>query len=341
MANTTPIPTAHYAPIDRGLLEDSDEDGDIEMTTIETDVVSPHDFSVPLSGGDRLIVAIDFGTTFSSVAYACVKNGMQPGELNIDNVRCIENYPDYRAPAGAQEPRYDVPTELWYDTSAESTEIIYSTSSQRIAPESNSSDGYESSNDDPSSSEDDFEGARNQDYERNSSVDSIRRSKPQYWGFGVQKQLKMMDIPRHEARRLSRFKLMLDRNEATITVRAGLAPIIQNLIKRKIIKKDTDIFAQFLTQLLHHTKSELQKSRQLVDGMPIEFVVCVPAKWPSKGCRVMQTAMKIAVEESGLGNESSNSACNLFIISEPEAAAACVLAENENELFVSAQSRVV
>lgn len=49
----------------------------------------------------------------------------------------------------------------------------------------------------------------------------------------------------------------------------------------------------------------------------------------------MQTAMKIAVEECGLGDQANNSVCNLFIISEPEAAAACVLAEHENELYVS------
>jgi hypothetical protein len=48
----------------------------------------------------------------------------------------------------------------------------------------------------------------------------------------------------------------------------------------------------------------------------------------------MQTALEEAVSDIGLSRNASNDVCNLFLISEPEAAAECILAEASSEIYV-------
>lgn len=337
MNPTSSTLTVQYGPVDPGpVFDESDADGDIEMTTVEEEIHQMNNSTNSLNTTDTLIIALDFGTTFSSVAYTRVEKGMRPEDLQIDSIRCIENYSDYLPPPGMWEPRQDVPTELWYDTNAQQIQNSQSLGSSQVEPDSSHPNEYDVHNDEDSSSTyDSMDEAGIDELEGEGQDETKRESKAQYWGFGVQRQLKRMDIPKEDARRISRFKLLLDQNIATKDVREGLAPILKSLRNKGIIRTDTDIFTDYFTHLLQHTKAELRKSGYLEDGIPIEFVLCVPAKWSSKGCRVMQTSMRRAVEESGLGNEAENGVCNLFILSEPEAAAACVLAEQHNALLVS------
>jgi hypothetical protein len=51
----------------------------------------------------------------------------------------------------------------------------------------------------------------------------------------------------------------------------------------------------------------------------------------------MQIAMATAISRSGLGKVDSGSVDNLFIVSEPEAAAACVLADSTQRVKVNVQ----
>jgi len=48
----------------------------------------------------------------------------------------------------------------------------------------------------------------------------------------------------------------------------------------------------------------------------------------------------VAAERSGLGRVEKENLGNLFIVSEPEAAAACVLAEHHNDVYVSSISQL-
>jgi hypothetical protein len=337
MNPTTSIPTVQYGPVDPGpVFDESDADGDVEMTTVGEEMNQMNDSTNSPSTTDTLIIALDFGTTFSSVAYARVEKGMRREDLQIDSIMCIENYSDYLPPPGMWEPRQDVPTELWYDINTQRTQDSQSLSSSQVELNRSPPVEYDVNNDESSSSAyDSMDEAGIDEIELEGQRKTERESKAQYWGFGVQRQLKRMDIQRGNARRISRFKLLLDQNVATKDVREGLAPILKSLRNKGIIRTDTDIFTDYLTHLLRHTKEELRKSAHLKDDIPIEFVLCVPAKWSSKGCRVMQASMRRAVEKSGLGNEAENGVCNLFILSEPEAAAACVLAEHHNALLVS------
>ena len=63
----------------------------------------------------RMVIAIDFGTSFTSVAYTVIPRGVLPEDVDISQVKCIGNYPGYEPTPGIQDSREDVPTELWYN----------------------------------------------------------------------------------------------------------------------------------------------------------------------------------------------------------------------------------
>jgi len=337
MAHTVQSSFDIFQRVDPGfMLDDPHSDRDVDMSEAApaTEDSSSH-----------LIVAFDFGTTFSSVAYARVSERMPRDTLGITNVKCINRYPDDRAPPGvtfAWEPREDVPTELWYSLPAPPK--------QRQSGHQNlQSSGEESTNEDPylSDASSEFscshpEDAENLENEQINTGEDCGTSAPLYWGFGVQKQLKNIDIPKDGRRRLTRFKLMLDENNtATEGIRAQSSAVLKNLKKLKMIKQGTDVISDYLEQLFKHTKNELRRLNEYSDSTRVEFVLCVPAVWPSRACRVMQAAMSTAAKRSEFGNLVNGSLDNLFIISEPEAAAACVLAEDNNDIYVCDHSSLV
>ena len=331
MAHTVPSSFDRFQRFDPGPMDDPPSDRDVDMEEAE----SP----------SHLIVAFDFGTTFSSVAYARVSERMPRDTLGITNVKCITRYPDDRAPPGvtfAWEPREDVPTELWYNLPPPPKQ-------RKSGHQTLQGSGEESMNEDSTLSDasSEFscsypEDAENLENEQLNSGEDCGRSASLFWGFGVQKQLKNIDIPKDGTRRLTRFKLMLHENsKETEDIRAGLSVILKNLKKSKMVKQDTDVVSDYLEQLFKHTKAELRRLNEYSDSTPVEFVLCVPAVWPSKACRFMQAAMSAAAKRSEFGYLVNGSLDNLFIISEPEAAAACVLAEDNNDIYVRDFSNLV
>lgn len=326
------------------ILEEDSQDGDVEMT-LDGDDEQREDAQreepaltdpLHLLDQERLIIAIDFGTTFSSVAYALLPKGMSTEQIRLKDIKCIGAYPGYEPPLGIPDAREDVPTELWYDTGHRQMptddhpmgELEEEGSINLFEDTSSSGDD----SDDEASEFDD--GDRIEQAWEEFNANRATRVGTQYWGFGVQQRLSATDIPKDEARPLSRFKLKLDEKKETLEVRENLAPILKNLRRKKFIQTDHDIFTHYLTHLLRHTKSQLHLHNALYQDTVVEFVLCVPAKWPAKGCRAMQIALTAAVKEVGLNEYASGSVGNLFMISEPEAAAACVLSEADNEIWV-------
>lgn len=117
-------------------------------------------------------------------------------------------------------------------------------------------------------------------------------------------------------------------------IRDDLRPILARLkqakIKRKkTIKRDEDVIADYLTQLFRHTKEQLE-GMGIPGGSEFEHVLCVPAMWDADACREMQNSVAIAVKRTGLGSMD-----DFFLVSEPEAAAAFVLAGHRHEINVS------
>jgi hypothetical protein len=121
---------------------------------------------------------------------------------------------------------------------------------------------------------------------------------------------------------------LLDRSANTRTLRKHLRQTLSGLKKRNIIQNDEDVIADFLTCLFKFTKEKLEQLFYLIDNPTVELVMCVPAIWTPRARRKMHQAMAIAVDRTGLGQTRNNCIEDLFIVSEPEAAAAFVLHGN-------------
>ncbi|PVH99820.1 hypothetical protein DM02DRAFT_629036 [Periconia macrospinosa] len=282
---------------------------------------------------DRLLISVDFGTTFSCVAYTRVRKGVRPGAINVSQVRCINRFKDYK-PRGEMAPiREDVPTELWYsvDSNDEEPLVDESASAQDMPPRKATQ--WKSTY--ASSDEDEPEEPREVRSRQRIQEDRSKSSRPSCWGFGVQNQLRRIDIQKQEHGHISSFKLLLDNGKNTKALRHKLQPIVRFLESHGLIHEANDLYTHYLTHLLENAKAQLEEKGELEDDPYIEFILCVPAKWPIKGSRVLQDAMEKAVKDAGFGRKAQDSVTNLFLVSEPEAAAACVLAENLNEIYLT------
>jgi molecular chaperone DnaK (HSP70) len=105
-------------------------------------------------------------------------------------------------------------------------------------------------------------------------------------------------------------------------VRNELDPILRRLKRRKIIKENEDVIADYLARLFMHAKAQLKEEGFISDATPIEHVLTVPAIWTADACRKMQKAMTVAIEQAKFGTVE-----DLFLVSEPEAAATYVLGQ--------------
>lgn len=299
---------------------------DVEMTTENDEQGSGEHETLNNIRKDRIVIAIDFGTTFSSVSYAVLPKGVPPERITIRKVKCIGRYPGYETHDSMLDTRQDVPTELWYSLEEEPC-----------------SRGFASTEEDSSSSEDDLTDGGSPGFEDDGGLKAdaarrrtVPRNAPvtQFWGFNVQKHLNTMNIPRDEVRPLTRFKLNLDNTEQTRDLRTELDTILSTLRTKNMISDKSKIYADYLTHLLRHSEDQLQRANELREGMVYQFVLCVPAKWPVAACRTMQNALEQAVERSGFDKAAQEGVRNLFMISEPEAAAGCILSEAKSDLYV-------
>ncbi|KAI1364017.1 hypothetical protein F5Y08DRAFT_353863 [Xylaria arbuscula] len=125
---------------------------------------------------------------------------------------------------------------------------------------------------------------------------------------------------------MNRFKLLLDESERTQELRNSLQSTLDNLMAEGIVESEVGVIADFLTFLLRHVKKQLQ-SLQLYDDYDMELVLCIPAIWTQKACRNMQAALFIAMQSAQFKgiDHSCGAIENLFLVSEPEAAAAFTL----------------
>ena len=277
----------------------------------------------------RLIMAVDFGTTYSAIAYVAFEEDESVGYLNPSRIRTIQNYPD-DANFGSLdgEMRSEVPTEVIYplDQSFREKEGL----SEEAAEEEELDDlgrfEEQGGSGNPLAV---FGGGQ---YSQDPDQMSIDEDSSFRWGYGAHEAWgRSATHADPKNRPLARFKLLLDDSPRTEAVRNELNVTLDELKKKRIINDHRDVIADFLTCLLRHAKSELL-SAGFDDNYKLETVLCVPAIWSQKACRDMQTALAIAMGRAGLQGVDvlNNSIENLFIVSEPEAAAAYVLAESRN-----------
>jgi len=274
----------------------------------------------------RFIVAIDYGTTNSSASYAIPDN---PLELRREQVQYITNYPkdpltDLLPASIHQNSSNEVPSEVWYpDEDVQNADPFrYDIADARIVDtEADDDENYEHVNENEETADRAWE--RPKTYWRD-VPDTVR------WGFDAHPSATYSNASEFLNNRNSPIKwakLQL----ADGKLRAGYPMKTRksyNALKyHRVVRKELDFITDFLTCLFKHIKTELQNKHDLQDDEPVEMVLCVPVIWSCKARRDMHAAMAVAMKNSELGTTRSGCVEDLFIVSEPEAAAAYVLDE--------------
>jgi hypothetical protein len=281
--------------------DEMDIDGREERTPTVDETLTP------------IIVATDFGTTFSSVAYARRGEGMLP------DVKIIDNYPNEPSHYTNGHLSRQVPTESWYPNEPTLEEESRSPTPIQDYFAQGVSNGniYDAESDEQG---DIFDGPEDEEptIPQPSPSPKLRSF---VWGYGIQAEINE-DMDHSKFNRIARSKLWLDKSEHTASVRAELDPILRRLKRKKVIKENEDVIADYLGRLFMHTKAQLKEEGVISDATPIEHVLTVPAIWTADACRKMQRAMAIAIEQAKFGAVE-----NLFLVSEPEAAATYVLSQ--------------
>lgn len=315
------------------------------------------DDGFPRNLGRRLIIAVDFGTTYSAVSYVTLEEGESAQYIDSRRIRSIQNYPDDQNFGYTGDMRCEVPTEVMYPLERRHMREFRRRECMKNAGRTHDSEPeeqneeYEDSDTVDDEAEPDMPGVDvHMVEEANMDVDMLDDSEglaifgPQddsegaddnqqsfKWGYSVHEARGLVAThadPTNQV--LARFKLLLDNSPLTNAIRARLEPTLRELKAKKIIKDSHHVIVDFLTCLLRHTRSQLKEAGINDEEYHTEMVLCVPAIWTQKACRDMQTALAKAMYLAGFGGVDVENNCieNLFIVSEPEAAAAYVLAKD-------------
>jgi hypothetical protein len=269
----------------------------------------------------KYVVGIDYGTTFTSVSFfKCTENNENPQAFPWE-VISIENW----SQNDGEKDRKQVPTEIWYSSKpmnreppAEQEENLYDA---------------EEDNDVASRRNTGMMIGVNPDLDLDIDLDEDDCAGI-LWGYAVPYHLNVLNIRRNRDMLIALPKLQLVDTSYTQEVRDNLRPLLARLIKRRTISKLEDVFTDFMAKIFQHTKAELVAHHEYQPHFSVEFVVTVPTIWSQKSSRILQTAIESAMKISGFGILENGSVNNLYIISEPEAAAIYVLAAS-SDIIVS------
>ncbi|KAJ8062988.1 hypothetical protein OCU04_008233 [Sclerotinia nivalis] len=283
-----------------------------------------------ITPADKVVVGLDYGTTFTSVSYSIVPidNGNMKGSAN--NIMSVINWPS----DGEDGQRKQVPTESWYspepierhgDDENEIFDENLFDSFKGQHPLTLCGAGGDIAND-PEDSE----------MKDELSVDFL-------WGYEVPYQVYKSNSTRSQRRLVKRAKLMLVETEYTNEDRKGLRGTFTGLLKEGIIRRHgkrsktepnmwdaVDPISDYLVKVLQHTKKQLKLLHGFTDQTPVDFVMTVPTVWSPEASRVLQTSVKAAIQATTFGKPWGTTADNIFLISEPEAAATFLLENSED-----------
>ncbi|KAK7917391.1 hypothetical protein PG985_010999 [Apiospora marii] len=256
----------------------------------------------------RVILAFDFGTGYSSASYVLIDPGPTSVSSILEKVQAIYDYPECNRNRD-DVSSHQVPTELIYSLGGPPARTTRQTRA-RVDEE-----------DDPFPDWD-------RDNQSVSSFDSLNlrhdRNECYRWGYSVhQAWLEVSTV------QFKKFKLLLQDDVETAGVRERLHRDLETLASRGRRKKPIDLIVDFLTPFVAHVRNSLEEKGHYA-GTDKEIVMCIPTIWSQKACRKMHLALAKAFESAKFeGVEvEHNSIKNLFIVSEPEAAAEIVLREH-------------
>ena len=290
------------------------------------DIDSTSETAASTDGSKRVIIAIDLGTTFSTVSYVCIPPGADDAVRSAfgpDDVECINSYPDIPwafGPSSTTQTCVEVPTEIWYNK-ASSFELGL----DKTQPANGASSDIEND-----SAAEQVSVITKQAHPQKKKKRKGPTPRDIAWGYGVQSMMQHKDCLANTDAKISKFKLMLDSEDRSITheTREQVNKICSILKRERVITDRTQVISDYLTKLLSHTKARLEATRSLTSDTNLDFVICVPNIWREQALRTMHNVTATAIKSSGLGDLiDSRTIDNLFIVSEPEAAATFVLAD--------------
>jgi hypothetical protein len=268
----------------------------------------------------KFIVGIDYGTTFTSVSYHIQSDEDDHTRVFPHEVGVISEWPH----DGFDGSKMHIPTETWYSS-------VPKIRGRPVGQfELSNSDSESTSSDD-----EDLRAGRSTPSDSGQDEDDLAGF---FWGYEVPYKKHVELAPRSEHRCIERLKSMLLQAEYAHDDQREIRPRIDRLIAEKIIRKfgtteapDSqdvqDPITDFLVPVLRHTRRQLIKHEELTDQCSISFVLTVPLIWDASSLRILQTAMEAAIRETKFGSVD-----NLFIISEPEAAATYLLGTSHDML---------
>ncbi|KAF7891902.1 hypothetical protein EAF00_008204 [Botryotinia globosa] len=276
---------------------------------------------------DKVVIGLDYGTTFTSVSYSIVPINCSNMKGSADNVLSVINWPS----DVENGDRKQVPTESWY-------------SPDPVERHRNDEDEIFDENLFDLShglhplllSGADWDALNEPEMEDGLSVHFL-------WGYSVPYQIYKANSTRSQRRLMKRAKLMLVDTEYTNEDRKGLRSTLTGLLKEGIIRRHgkrsktesdmwdaVDPISDYIVKVLQHTKEQLKILHGFTDQTPVDFVMTVPTVWSPEASRVLQTSVKAAIQATTFGNPWVTTADSIFLISEPEAAATFLLERSED-----------
>ncbi|KAH7305661.1 hypothetical protein BKA65DRAFT_520707 [Rhexocercosporidium sp. MPI-PUGE-AT-0058] len=304
------------------------------LSQIQTSMAQHRDVDFDMGGlGDRngakqFVIGLDYGTTFTSVSYYSYPEGEDHPRVLPSDIKSIINWPQ----DGMSGMRRQTPSESWYSTVPK----------KRVSPPDQFELGDSDDEDDdmgPVSGS--SPGISRVPASLVSSEQDGEESTKYLWGYEVPYQRYRANTDRAEIRRIERPKLMLVHTHHTKDDRDRLRPRLDHLIKQGLIQKYgkrriptprdvQDVISDFLVEVFYHTKQQLIEIEGLTEASKVSFVLTVPVIWSPKSSRILQYAVEAAIRITGFGTLGHGSVDNLFIITEPEAAATHLLGSSHD-----------
>ncbi|KAE8441601.1 hypothetical protein EG329_004650 [Mollisiaceae sp. DMI_Dod_QoI] len=284
----------------------------------------------------QFIVGIDYGTTTGSVSFLDSSKGDADTVVYLPDIGNISNWPEDPTHTGFN---LQVPTETWYS----SIPKIRDPATGRFEPDPlmDNSGSSSEDNSDSESSQPRVTPAHHTllpESRLTGSSGADDDDSPDFlWGFQCPYQRYTAHTTRSVERHVERPKLMLVNTEHTKADRERLRPLLGHLIDSKIIRKHgkpgspvsyldlQDVITDFFVVLLQHTRQELIERENYTDDCQVRFALTIPVVYSNKSSRVVQWALEEAIRITGFGTLTERNIDNLFLPTEPRAAAAFLL----------------
>ena len=156
------------------------------------------------------------------------------------------------------------------------------------------------------------------------------------WGYGAQYQKYRSSTDRDVMGHIDRPKLLLMDTKFTHADRKRLRPRLKYLIEHGVVRKRRDsntivqtemidILTDYFVKLLGHSKQQLIEREGYTHECPVAFSLTLPSVWSAQSSRVLQAAVLAAIKATEFGALVNGCLENVFLVSEPEAAATFLL----------------